>query len=479
MTQAQDLLNALALARKESQYFGHAFLCTEHLLLGLMASETTPAARFLIRRGMEIERLRQALVEHVGRGEQPLDDDPPPSLRTLGILRLAEDMARTYGRSCDTLILLWALLQDRDSDAAQLLMSEGVDLVSWTAALEELMGEPTRRRPRVFSGGGERPAGQVAEMRRWRERLLGAPAFLNDRMVGQSDAIERVSAIITRSWAGLAGAGRPLASFLFAGPGGSGKTTLARNLAELLYQDPERMIRFNMDEFNDEASAWRLTGHRGARPEEQEGILTQVASEYPYSVLYLEDIDRAHPRALDIIAQVLTRGHVTDGAGKRVEFRDHVVVLSVTVEADFMAMEVPVGFRQSSLRPTGIQKIEKSLLPEFERALGGELVEAVDELVFLPPLGKNELRELLQKWTESLTNKLRQRRGIEVDVDSKVLDYLLEQVQDRGAEDLRRAYVRQVENLIAHKMLEGLYTEDSSIKVEMGEGTPQVSILGV
>lgn len=470
--QTQDFASALKAARKECRSMGHHFLCTEHLLLGLLGDREGAASRFLRRRGFTLSRLRKAIEQLVGKGEGAAEGDPPPSLRSLGLMRLAEDMARTLGQPCDSVALLWALLQDRDCDGARVLVDEGVDLVAWTAALEELMGEPTRRRPRVFSAAAadDRPPAHAAEMRRWRDRLMSARDYLNERMVGQDAAVERVISTLTRSWAGLTEAGQPLASFLFAGSRGSGRTTLARNLAELLYQDPDRLIRFNMDEFSDEATAFRLTGHASANPAEQEGILTQLALEYPYSVLFLEDADRAHQRALDIIGQILLRGHVMDGRGQRVDFRDNVIILSVTVDPELLEREMPVGFRLSRRMTGSLSKIERNLVPEFERVLGSEVVEALDELVIFPPLGSSELRELLVKWTDALVLKLHQRRGITVTVAEEVYDQLLGGMQDGDAEVLSRLFRREVENTLAHQMLSGTFQEGDSVSLVVEDG---------
>ncbi|MEW6280685.1 MAG: AAA family ATPase [Candidatus Eremiobacterota bacterium] len=475
--QAHDAVNALTAARKACRDMGHPFMCSEHILIGLAEDESGESARFLRRRGITVGKLKKAALALVGKGSQPVEAEwvPPPSLRALGALRLAEDMASSYSKPVNSVYLLWAILQDRDSDAAELLLARGADLTAWTSALEELMGEPTRRRPRVFALAGttDRPHGQ-AEAKRWRDKLKGARDYLKGKIVGQELAVERVAAALVRSWAGLSEAGRPLASFLFAGPRGAGKTTLAQSLAEFLFDDPERLIRLNLDEFSDEIRAMRLAGHAGGSPQEQEGVLTTLAQEYPYSVLYLEEADRAHPRALDVIHQILQRGHVIDGRGQRVEFRDNVVILSVAVDPDLFDRDQPVGFRLSDRHKlTAQDKIERGLTPDIERALSSECLELVDDLIMFPPLGRQDLAELVDKWTADLTRRLKQRRGVKVLVRGDVREFLVGRAEV-GAEQagtLRRMFVREVENRLARAMLEETFVEGDSIEVHVEKGT--------
>jgi ATP-dependent Clp protease ATP-binding subunit ClpA len=468
---AQDLAEALQLAREECRALGHPFLGTEHLLLGLVREPSGEGGAFLRRRGFGIGRLRRSVRQRVGRGERAAAcAEPPFSLRALGVVRLAENLAAGFGEAANTVHLLWALLQDRDSDATQILMNAGADPAAWAAALEERLSEPTRRRPLVFtSAAGERPSAQVAESHRWRERLLKAPQYLKERVVGQDAAIDRVVSALGRSWAGLLGAGRPLASFLFAGPRGAGKSTLAQHLAEFLYGQVDRFIRLNMDEFSDEQRAPRLVGTPNGTPAEQEGVLTRLALEYPYSLLFLEDADRAHPRALEALAQILQRGHVYDGRGQRVDFRDHVLVLSVNVDPDFFERESPVGFRLTSRDLILSQeRLERDLLPELERTFLTECVELVDEVVFFPPLGQHEMLELLETWTREMTRGLAQRRDVKVQVAPEVLALLAGKAEElgHGAGILRRLFIREVENRLAQAMLEGRFHEGDTVEVK-------------
>lgn len=466
---SHDLAAALQAAGEEATQLRHPFVGPEHLLIGLAAAEGA-GGDFLRGKGFAHRKVRAAVRRAVGRGPRAAEflPDPPPTLRALGILRLAENLAAGYGVAANTLHLLWALVQDRDSEGTRILIDGSVDPAAWMAQLEELLAEPTRRRPRVFSfSTGDRPPAQVAEARRWRERLLAAGDHLRERIVGQDSAVARVADTLTRSWAGLVGAGRPLASFLFTGPRGAGKSTLARNLADFLYGDPDRFIRLSLDEFSDELRAMRLLGQG------EEGVLTRLVQEYPYSVLFLEDVERAHPRAMEGIHQILQRGHVFDGRGQRVEFRDAVVILAVAVDPEFFEREAPVGFRLAGKDAVTTQeRLERDLMPDLERVLRTDTLGLVDEVVFFPPLGRQEMTELLDSWTRELVGDLAQKRNVRVTLDPQVYDYLIRRGSElgQGAGSLRRLFVREVANALARGLLEGTFGEGDAVEVSAPDG---------
>jgi len=466
----KELQAVLEQAREECLRLGHAFVCTEHLLLALTGPAGGEASRFMRRHGFKLTDLRQDARNRVGFGSGAKGGPQPiPSLRALGAIRLAEETAQHLNRPCTAVHLLWAVLQDRDSDAADLVTARGMDLVASSSALEERMGEPTRRRPGAFSlGAGDRPA-QLAEQRRWRERLLGIRDYLNGKVIGQADAVERIGNALARSWAGLNDLRRPLASFVMAGPRGSGKTTLAQHLAEFLYQDPDRLIAIYMDEFADESRAWRLVGSAGSA---EPGILTSLGLEYPYSVLYFKDCQAAHPRALDILRQILARGVMRDEKGQRVDFRDSVLILQVTLDPELIEKDLPVGFRVSRQTMTRMSRLERTLTPELERLLGSETLELVDDVLLLPPLDLHQLHQLLGEWTRDLSRRLLQRRRVQIEFTPAATALLARRGKDssEGAGVLQRLFVREVEDRLAQAMLEGRLQEGDSADFDV-DGT--------
>lgn len=461
MRRTPEFEATLERAREECRLLGHGFVGSEHLLLGLLGHREGAAAKFLREHKFSLSRLRQEVVAQVGKGDQAFTQEtPPPSLRALGIVRLAEESARVEGLEADSLTLLWALLRDRESDACQLLTRLEVDLTSWAAAVEERIGERNSRRPRTYFRKGEGQRSLQAEMRRWKERMQGARDLLNEQMVGQSAAVNRVVATLTRAWAGLAESRKPLASFLFLGPRGAGKATLARLLASLLYGDEERLLRIDMEEFGGEGEVERLTGSA----EEPFGLLTGLALEYPYSIFLLEGVERAHPRALAKITQILGRGFATDGQGQRVSFRDHVIVLAVNVDSEYLERNNPLGFRLSSRAARDLEKMEHELLPELERGLGSEVTEKVDEIVLFAPLEEPEYRRLLDRWSRELEEKLWQRRSVRMKVDPEVSKTILAE-NPSTPDALRRSFLRSVENLVASDMLKGKLKSGESYRL--------------
>lgn len=455
---SQDYTQAKQLAVAEACRMRHHFMNSEHLLVGVLSVPKCDACLFLTKKGFNKRKMRSIISEDIGRGKSKCTQQVSPTLRTLGILKTAEILAQGYSKPTNTLHLLWAILLDTHCTATELLVEQGVDPEAWITEIEDRLVETTTRRPQL--GAFNSSNSDDSQAKQWRERLSEASSRIRDKLVGHESAIKRVADTLTRSWAGLQGTGRPLASFLFVGPRGSGKQTLARNIAKFLYDDSERLLSLSLDEFSDENRAGLLLGS----PEAgggigQEGILTTMALEYPFSVLYLEDVASAHSKAMAGLDQLLERGHVFDGKGQRVEFRDNVIILSLAIDPDFFDRESPVGFRLNSRANTGTQEhFERTLMPDLERVLRADTLGLVDEVVFFPPLGGREMNELLAAWTRELAHEVSAKHGITLTIDAEQVNpYLIAASEElgEGAGSLRRVFIREVYNGLAKALLEG------------------------
>ncbi|CAN0198823.1 unnamed protein product, partial [Phaeothamnion confervicola] len=438
----------------------HQMICPEHLMLALLELQGDESERFLTGQGIRSAEFEEKIRVAVGSGGEAPPLLPCLSLRALGAVRLSEDTASLHRRSWSPLYLLWSIVQDGDSDASLVLRAMGADLESWTAALEERIGEPTRRRPGIYTLAGGDTTGHRAEFQHWRQRLRGAEDFLNEKVIGQPQAVERVYQALVRAWAGMKEGGRPLASLLLVGPSGSGKTTLANSLAEFLYNDSRRCIRFDMNTYTEGERLYSLIG--GPTPGD-EGLLTRINREYPHSILVFEDAHRSHPRIQNLLAEIIATGQSIDMRGNRLEFRESIIIVYINVDSELLNSGAQLGFRRGSEAVRWI-KAEESLLPQLETALGPEMMGHVDDVVFFRALQTPELVLLLKQWSEELRRRLSQRRGVKISVNEEVLQSLAKRAQDfgKGAGVLHRLFVREVENRLGEAMLEGLIEEGDS-----------------
>ena len=474
--QTQDYTSVREAAIREAQRLEHTFLTPEHMLVGLLLTPCD-GGKFLERNGFTVDKVRTALEKRIGVRPGAAREDafkyaePPMTLRSLSITKAAEELARGYSKPVNTLHLLWAVLEERNCEATRLLTQDNGDPSGWISEIQDLLTEATTRRHQVLSFRSDDSG--PSRSNHWSQKLAEACSSIGNKIVGQSSAVQRVADTLTRSWAGLLGSGRPTASFLFVGPRGSGKQTLARNVAKFLYDDPERIIKLSLDEYSDEAQAGRLLGTNTGTLAEQEGTLSKLVRESPYSVVYLEDVERAHPKAMEGLHQLLERGHVFDGRGQRVEFRDNVIVLSVVVDPEFLEGEAPLGLRKNRQESKDRQEqYERNLMPDLERVLRADTLGLVDEVVFFPPLGTSELTELLNTWSKELVHEMMQRHSIRLTINSEVFEHLIKVNEEicQGAGSLHRLFVRRVCTDCAKALLEKRICQGDNVEIRLSEG---------
>ncbi len=296
-----------------------------------------------------------------------------------------------------------------------------------------------------------------------REKLLKMEENLTKRVVGQDEAVRAVSDAIRRSRAGLSDPNRPNGSFLFLGPTGVGKTELCKALAEFLFDTEDAMVRIDMSEFMEKHSVARLIGAPpGYVGYEEGGYLTELVRRKPYSVLLMDEVEKAHPDVFNVLLQVLDDGRLTDGQGRTVDFRNTVIVMTSNL-GSHLIQEMAHTNDYEAMKTAVMEVVGQHFRPEF--------INRVDETVVFHPLGREQIRKIAGIQIEHLRQRLEERE-LTLDISTEALDLLGEAGFDPvyGARPLKRAIQHQLENPLAQKILAGEFSPGDTIKVEAAGG---------
>lgn len=317
-----------------------------------------------------------------------------------------------------------------------------------------------------------------------REKLLRMEDVLHKRVIGQQEAVVAVSNAVRRSRAGLSDPNRPNGSFLFLGPTGVGKTELCKTLAEFLFDSQDAMVRIDMSEFMEKHSVARLVGAPpGYVGYEEGGYLTEAVRRRPYSVLLLDEVEKAHPDVFNILLQVLDDGRLTDGQGRTVDFRNTVVVMTSNLGSDriqavvedrsfdtinFDGGETAVGDDDSTTNENRYQAMKDAVMEVVTGHFRPEFINRIDEVVVFHPLGKGQIRGIAEIQLGILTKRL-EEQDLSLDLSEEVMDKICEAGFDPvyGARPLKRAIQQLLENPLAQEVLAGHYASGNTISVKM------------
>ncbi len=304
------------------------------------------------------------------------------------------------------------------------------------------------------------------------KRLLRMEEAIHKRMVGQEEAIKAVCQSIRRAQAGVKNIKRPIGCFMFLGPTGVGKTELARSLAEFLFGDEDAMIRLDMSEYMEKFTVSRLTGAPpGYVGYEEGGELTEKVRRRPYSVILLDEIEKAHPDVFNILLQIMEDGRLSDSLGHTVDFRNTVLIMTSNLGAEQIRNNASVGFRSSQESGMSYEEMKNLVLTELKRHFRPEFLNRLDEIIVFHPLSRDEIKKIVDLMlTEE--KKLLQERGIELEVTPQARDLIAEEGYDPdfGARPLRRAIQRLIENPLSEEILEGKFREGDVVVVGVKDG---------
>lgn len=295
-----------------------------------------------------------------------------------------------------------------------------------------------------------------------RDKLLRMEDALHHRVVGQGEAVKAVSNAIRRSRAGLADPEQPIGSFLFLGPTGVGKTELCKALAGFLFDTEEAMVRIDMSEFMEKHSVARLVGAPpGYVGYEEGGYLTEAVRRKPYSVILLDEVEKAHPDVFNILLQVLDDGRLTDGQGRTVDFRNAVVIMTSNLGSDII---------QDKHSESQYQEMKEQVMAAVGMHFRPEFINRIDDTVVFHPLGKEQIKAIAKIQLLSLRQRLNEK-GYKLELSQAALDKLAEAGFDPvfGARPLKRAIQTEIENPLAQKLLSGDLANDATIRIDASD----------
>ena len=303
-----------------------------------------------------------------------------------------------------------------------------------------------------------------------REKLLGLEGILHQRVIGQDEAVTKVSEAILRSRAGIANPNKPIGSFLFLGPTGVGKTELAKALAEALFDDEKNMVRIDMSEYMEKFSVSRLIGAPpGYVGYEEGGQLTEAVRRKPYSVILLDEVEKAHPDVFNILLQVLDDGRITDSQGRTVDFKNAVIIMTSNLGSPFILDGIePNGEISADARAQVDALLKQHFRPEF--------LNRLDEIVYYKPLVKENITMIVDLMLKDLRTRLADKQ-LTLEVSDKAKDFIIDHGFDPafGARPLKRFIQSNVETLIAKKIIAADIADDKVLHVDADENGLKVS----
>ena len=302
------------------------------------------------------------------------------------------------------------------------------------------------------------------------KRLAALEKELHKRVIGQEEAVKAVAQAVKRGRVGLKDPQRPIGSFLFLGPTGVGKTELSKALAEAVFGSEQAMIRVDMSEYMEKHSVSKLIGSPpGYVGYDEGGQLSEKVRRNPYSVLLFDEIEKAHPDVFNILLQVLDDGHITDAHGRKVDFKQTIIIMTSNVGAQAIIEPKKLGFMSERDDKQDYERMKSGVMEEVRRLFKPEFLNRIDEIMVFHPLKKPEIKKIVNILLKNLEKRCEEQLGIELKISESVKDYLAESGFDSkyGARPLRRAIQNRLEDPLANKILDGGIKTGDVVKVQL------------
>lgn len=304
------------------------------------------------------------------------------------------------------------------------------------------------------------------------ERLRKLELILHERVIGQEEAVSAVAKAIRRGRVGLKDPKRPIGSFLFLGPTGVGKTELSKALAEAMFGKEDAMIRVDMSEYMEKHSVSKLIGSPpGYVGYDEGGQLSEKIRRNPYSVLLFDEIEKAHPDIFNILLQVLDDGHITDSQGRKIDFKNTVIIMTSNAGAANIVTPKKLGFSVGDTHEADYQKMKASVMDEVKHLFKPEFLNRIDETIVFHPLTKENVRDIADIMLRTICGRIKEQLGVETVISEAVRDHLAEKGFDEnyGARPLRRVIQNEIEDAMAEEYLDGKFGQGDTVVLEMNE----------
>ncbi len=311
------------------------------------------------------------------------------------------------------------------------------------------------------------------------ERLQKMPESLKKRVVGQDDAVLSIVKAIRRARVGLKDPNRPIGSFLFLGPTGVGKTELSKALAEAMFGDENAMIRVDMSEYMEKHSVSKIIGSPpGYVGHEEGGQLSEQVRRKPYSVLLFDELEKAHPDVFNILLQVLEDGHITDSQGRKVSFKNTIIIMTSNTGAGVIMQPKHLGFTTQKDEQADYEKMRNNVMEEVKRAFKPEFLNRIDETIVFHSLTKDTLRQITELQLEIIVKRCREQLNIKLNLQDSVTEFILEKGFDDkyGARPIRRAVQNHIEDMLAEEIIKGTVKQGDTVTLSVKDGKPAIRV---
>ena len=354
-------------------------------------------------------------------------------------------------------------VQKRLEEAEKKVQNKNLDLVHESVTEEEIA--------KIISRWTGIPVAKLSESER--EKTLNLDTLLHKRVVGQDEAVTKVTEAIIRSKAGIKDPTKPIGSFLFLGPTGVGKTELAKTLAESLFDDESNIVRLDMSEYMEKYSVSRLIGAPpGYVGYDEGGQLTEAVRRKPYSVVLFDEVEKAHPDVFNVLLQVLDDGHITDSTGRVVDFKNTVIIMTSNAGAENIVTPKTLGFLSVNDEAHSHEDMKGKVMDEVKRIFKPEFINRIDEIIVFHTLGKEQIGQIVDIMMQTVNKRTLEQMKLSIELDEQAKNYLVEKGYDSkyGARPLRRAIQNEIEDPLAEQILQGKAGQGSRVKVTVKDG---------